>query len=180
MGLRRTGRFVALLFLGSIGFMGLASPLFAAAPLVATPLSVVLAAEQPPPGVVFEIVDRNEAALKQALPWVAKAAGQLRERFPQLPMAVVSHGREMFALKESARSENADVHDLAQRLGQEQGIPIHVCETHAGWRGLVPEDFPKYIDVAPAGPVQIRNYLDLGYVLVKAPRNTTTGLPSTP
>lgn len=169
MGFRYFSRFFTAL---ALCLMGLAVPVFAASTSNATPLETVLAAEQPPQGVVFEIVDRDERALHRALPWVAEAAKRLRARFPGLSMAVVSHGREMFALKESARAENAEVHDLAQQLGRQEGIPIHVCETHAGWRGAVPEDFPKYIDVASTGPAQIRDYQALGFVLVKAPRTS--------
>lgn len=172
MGLCRRRCFTILLVLGLWGPGHLS---LAAAPLPAVALETVLAAEMAPPGVVFEIVDRDEAALKRALPWVVGAAQRLRARFPQLQMAVVSHGREMFALREQSRGEHAEVHDLAQRLGQEQGIPINVCETHAGWRGVMPEDFPKYIDVAPTGPTQVRNYMDLGYVLVKVPRAAVLG-----
>lgn len=151
---------------------GLITPAHAASPTGALTLEKVLAADQAPPGVVFEIVDRDEGALKHALPWVSEAAGRLRARFPGLSMAVVSHGREMFALQASARTENAAVHDLAEQLRKEQGISVHVCETHAGWRGVVPEDFPKYIDVSATGPAQIRDYQALGYVLVKAPRSS--------
>jgi intracellular sulfur oxidation DsrE/DsrF family protein len=50
---------------------------------------------------------------------------------------------------------------------REQHIPVHVCETYAGWRGVGAEAFPDYVNVAPAGPAQVNNYLSLGYVLVK-------------
>ncbi|MEW6678716.1 MAG: hypothetical protein AB1421_12420 [Pseudomonadota bacterium] len=158
-------------------FPGAVLPALAAAPAVALTVDAVLSAHPAPPGVVFEIADRDGAALKRALPWVAEAAARLRERHPNLSMAVVSHGREMFAFQESARAENPEVHDLARQLGQGQGIPIHVCETHAGWRGVMPEDFPGYIDVAPTGPAQVRSYLELGYVLVKVPRNIVPAKP---
>ena len=138
-----------------------------------TSLDALLASDRPPPGVVFEIADRDEAALGHALPWVAAAAKKLRTKFPQLSMAVVSHGREMFALQESARGGNAEAHRLARQLAEEDDIPIHVCGTHAGWRGVVPEDFPKYVDVAPAGPTQVRNYEALGYQLIIVPRAAT-------
>lgn len=173
-------RFLALLALALLPLLGLMQHAHGASQASSTSVEALLAAGLAPSGVVFEIVDRDEAALKRALPWVAEAANRLRSRFPQLPMAVVSHGREMFALKDSARAENPEVHDLAQRLGKDQGIPIHVCETHAGWRGVLPEDFPKYIDVAPTGPAQVRSYLDLGYALVKVPRTSVMGRPPMP
>lgn len=129
-------------------------------------LQAILAQTSAPSGVVFEIADRDPEALNHALPWVIEAAKQLRQRFPKLEMAVVSHGQEMFALQKSAQSANAQPHALARQLVKQEGIPVHVCETYAGWRGVGPEAFPDYIDVAPAGPAQVNNYLALGYTRI--------------
>jgi len=94
----------------------------------------------------------------------------LKTRFPDLPMALVTHGQEMFALQSGARESNAAIHRLAESLSRDDGIPVHVCETYAGRRGLAAEDFPAYIDVAPTGPTQIRNYEALDYVRLVVPR----------
>lgn len=144
----------------------LISPAFAA-PFT---LDGLLARESSPPGVVFEIVDRNPGALEMALPWVKQAAQRLKTRFPGLPMALVTHGQEMFALQSGKRAGNQAVHQIAQSLSRDDGIPVHVCETHAGRRGLAAEDFPAYVDVAPEGPAQIRNYEALDYVRLVVPR----------
>jgi hypothetical protein len=45
-------------------------------------------------------------------------------------------------------------------------VPVHVCETHAGWYGVTAEDFPDYVNVAPTGPGQIQLYEALGFYLV--------------
>ena len=45
-------------------------------------------------------------------------------------------------------------------------VPVHVCETHAGWYGVSAEDFPDYVDVAPTGPGQIELYRELDYQLI--------------
>ena len=138
-----------------------------------TSLETVLAQHSAPAGVVFEIVDRDPAALELALPWVKQAAERLKTRHPQLPMALVTHGQEMFALQASQRDRNPQVHQLVESLGRDQGIPVHVCETYAGWRGLGAEHFPAYVDVAPSGPAQLRNYEMLDYVRVVVPRAAT-------
>lgn len=147
--------------LGLLALSGVAG----AAPLTLDELLVRPAA---PPGVVFEIVDRDPHALDVTLPWVKLAAQRLRARFPAVPMALVTHGQEMFALP--ACESNPAIHQLAQSLSREQGIPVHSCETHAGWRGLAAEDFPAYIAVAPSGPAQIRNYEALDYVRLMGSR----------
>lgn len=132
-------------------------------------LDQVLARPMPPPGVVFEIVDRDPRALEVALPWVKDASQRLKKRFPALPMALVTHGQEMFALQSSKRDASPAVHQLAETLSHD-GIPVHVCETYAGWRGIGAESFPAYVDVAPEGPAQIRNYEALDYVRLVVPR----------
>lgn len=126
----------------------------------------VLALPKAPPGVVFEIVSANESELEQAIPKVTRYLNQLRQRFPQLPIAVVTHGREMFALQSNKRGAAAQVHAGVESLSKND-IPVHVCETYAGMRGIGAEAFPSYVDVAPSGPSQIKSYLELGYLLIK-------------
>jgi len=137
------------------------------------PVDGVLARTAAPPGIVFEIVDRDPRALELALPWVSQAAQRLKARFPGLPMALVTHGQEMFALQRGSQESNAAIHRLAERLSRDDGIPVHVCGTYAGRRGLAPEDFPDYIDFAAAGPTQIRDYEALDWVRLVVPKAAT-------
>lgn len=127
----------------------------------------LLGQKQPPPGVVFEIVTGDPQALRWAIPQVADYAQRLRERFPKLEIAVVSHGQEMFELQADRRAAESEVHAQVEQLVKQQHIPVHVCETYAGWRGVSAEAFPAYVNVAPAGPAQVNHYMDLGYVRVK-------------
>jgi hypothetical protein len=153
-------------WIGLFALVALAGPA-AAAPAT---LEELLARPVAPAGVVFEIVDRDPGALDVALPWVKAAAQRLKARHPGLPMALVTHGQEMFALQTGKRAENEAIHQIVQSLSRDDGIPVHVCETYAGRRGLAAEDFPAYIDVAPTGPAQIRNYEMLDYVRLVVPR----------
>lgn len=125
----------------------------------------ILSETQPPFGVVFEIVEGDETALEWAIPEVNRYVQQLRERFPDIPLAVVSHGSEQFGLMESRQAENAEVHSTVKSLVASD-VPVHVCGTHASWRGKSADDFPDYVDVAPAGPTEIRNYQAMGFELV--------------
>lgn len=136
-------------------------------------LEALLARKAAPPGVIFEIVDRDPKALELALPWVKQAAQRLKARFPKVPMALVTHGQEMFALQTKKRADNQAIHQIAQSLSHDDGIQVHVCETYANRRGLGTEDFPAYVDVAPEGPAQIRNYEALDYVRLVVPRAAT-------
>jgi intracellular sulfur oxidation DsrE/DsrF family protein len=118
-------------------------------------LEEVLARTEPPAGAVFEI---------------KQASARIRQRFPGVPMALVTHGQEMFALQSNSKERNAAVHEQVQSLSRDQGIPVHVCETYAGWKGLGPEAFPSYVDVAPSGPSQINNYVALDYLRLVVPK----------
>lgn len=136
----------------------------------ANTLDEILAKTTPPAGVVFEIADRDPQALEFALPWVKQAAERIKQRFPGVPMALVTHGQEMFALQSNYKEKNAAVHEQVKSLKQDQGIPVHVCETYAGWKGIGPEAFPSYVDVAPSGPSQVNNYVALDYLRLVVPR----------
>lgn len=128
-------------------------------------LQRVLNQSRAPDGVVFEIVESDEEALQRILPRVRKATEQIRERFPKTDFAVVSHGREEFALQTQYQQSLPVIHQQVQSL-VEDDIPVHVCETHAGWYGVTAEDFPDYVDVAPTGPGQINLYIEMGYELI--------------
>ena len=125
----------------------------------------LLSLAEAPHGVVFEIVEADEAALEELLPQVREAIEKIRARFPQTEFAVVSHGREEFALQTQYQAENAEIHQQVLSLVAED-VPVHVCETHAGWYGVTAEDFPEYVNVSPTGPGQIRLYEELGYELI--------------
>ena len=128
-------------------------------------VDALLARVESPHGVVFEIVEADEAALEELLPLVRDAIKRIRARFPGTEFAVVSHGREELALQTQYQGEHAAIHQQVQALVAAD-VPVHVCETHAGWYGVTAEDFPDYVNVAPTGPGQVRLYEELGYELI--------------
>ena len=128
-------------------------------------VDALLIRAESPHGVVFEIVEVDEAALEDLLPQVRDAIKKIRARFPDTEFAVVSHGREEFALQTQYQGEHADIHQQVQALVAAD-VPVHVCETHAGWYGVTAEDFPDYVNVAPTGPGQVQLYEELGYELI--------------
>ena len=128
-------------------------------------VDALLARTESPYGVVFEIVEADEAALEELLPLVRDAIKRIRARFPGTEFAVVSHGREEFALQTQYQGEHAAIHQQVQALVAAD-VPVHVCETHAGWYGVTAEDFPDYVNVVPTGPGQVRLYEELGYDLI--------------
>lgn len=119
-----------------------------------------------PAGVVFEIIESREAMLGQRLLEIRRDIERLHEKFPGLAVAIVSHGREQFALTQANASRYAKTHSLVQQLVDDEDTPVHICGTHAGWFDVMPEDFPAYVDVSPSGPAQINDYEELGYELI--------------
>lgn len=134
-------------------------------------LAELLAQARPPAGVVFEIVSADERALDWALPQVTGYAERLRARFPGVPIAVVTHGNEQFALRADSGARFAGLHEQVRSLRARQDAPVHICGAYADMRGVGPEAFPKYVDVAPSGPSQIRGYEELGYKRVRVTRS---------
>ncbi len=128
-------------------------------------VDALLTRTESPHGVVFEIVEADETALEDLLPQVRNAIKKIRARFPDTEFAVVSHGREEFALQTQYQGEHAAIHRQVQALVAAD-VPVHVCETHAGWYGVTAEDFPDYVNVAPTGPGQVQLYEELGYELI--------------
>ena len=114
----------------------------------------------------FDVTVRHDDALDWAMPAINKFVIQLRKRFPDIGLAVVTHGSEQFGLMTSEQKEMPAVHTTVQSLVAE-GVPVHVCGTHASWYGKDANDFPDYVDVSPAGPTEINNYEDMGYALVR-------------
>jgi intracellular sulfur oxidation DsrE/DsrF family protein len=124
----------------------------------------ILAQPSSPPGVVFEIVSGKADALRWALPAVNAYIKQLHSRFPELDIAVVSHGDEQFALMADKQKEYQTEHNTVRSLTGKQGVSVHVCATYASWRNIDPEAFPDYVHVAEAGPAKINDYKNLGYI----------------
>ncbi|MDH5445744.1 MAG: DsrE family protein [Gammaproteobacteria bacterium] len=130
-----------------------------------TSIDRILAEKNAPPGVVIEIVTGDRDGLAWALPLARDYIKSLRKRFPGLTVAIVTHGREQFALQKTKNKSKKKIHSLTQTLKKED-VPVHLCGTFAGWEGLSDEDFPAYVDVAAAGPAQINDYLALDYKLI--------------
>ena len=122
-----------------------------------------------PVGVVFEIISDEYGLLGKLLSSVKQDIHRLRERFPDLPIAVVSHGSEQFDLMSENRTTHEKTHGLVKELVSSNDIEVHVCGTHAEWYGKTPEDFPDYVDVSASGPAQINDYISLGYEVIILP-----------
>lgn len=126
-------------------------------------LQSVFARDTAPPGVVFEIVDWEEEYLATAIPWLKQQIVALRNQYPGLNVAVVSHGREQFALLKDTEAAFPEIHSGARRLISDHDVKLELCLGHANMRGFSKSDFPEYVDIEASGPSQIAVYEALGY-----------------
>jgi len=129
----------------------------------------ILTQKTKPSGVLFEIVSDESDLLGQLLPTLKADIVKLRKRFPGLPVAIVTHGTEQFALTTKNRSNESRTHAMVEELVKSDNVDVHVCGTHAEWYGVTPEDFPDYVDVTAAGPAQIDDYEAMDYEVIVLP-----------
>ena len=129
-------------------------------------IELILSSSKPPVGVVFEIASGDDNGFKWAVPKVESYAKQLRNKFPEIKLAVVSHGSEQFSLTKGNRKQYSDTHKKVASLVKDKGIEVHVCGNFAAGFGVSKNDFVDYITVADRAPGQIKDYEDAGYVVL--------------
>jgi len=131
-----------------------------------TELSELLTQESPP-GIVIEITSGDPLYLKKIMPELKKDIKNLQKKFTNLPVAIVSHARESLILSNDGSSKHKKLHNQIKDLSDNTNTTIHVCGTYASWFNISESEFPEYINVSPAGPVQVDDYVDLGYIHIE-------------
>lgn len=126
----------------------------------------ILALEKAPVGVLFELMGReNGKYLPEGLKKVEAYENQLKSKFSDIKVAVVTHGAEQFELTIENAEKQSKTHDIVKRITAEN-VPVHVCSNHASWRGKSEKDFPDYVLASSGAGNQMREYQDQGYILV--------------
>ncbi|MDJ0880739.1 MAG: DsrE family protein [Gammaproteobacteria bacterium] len=130
----------------------------------------LLKAPESPGGVVIELLDWGEKSWQWATPAIAKIRKQLQTRFPQIDIAVVSHGGEQFQLTKNEKHHQPLAIQQLQQLNAE-GVNVHVCGTHSSWQDIPETAYLDFVDVSPSGPAQVNDYIKLGYhhILLRKP-----------
>lgn len=128
-------------------------------------ISYILNSNPAPSGVVFEMLTHEESSWPVALTYIQKSAERLRTKFPDMPVVIVSHGMEEFALVKSSDVANVKVQKKVQSL-LKNNIKVEVCGTFAEWNGYESKDFPEYITVVDQAPVSIDFYEQDGFEVI--------------
>ncbi|WP_018861656.1 MULTISPECIES: hypothetical protein [unclassified Thioalkalivibrio] len=127
----------------------------------------LLEQDELPNGVAFEIVENDRAALSALLPEIQANIWVLRQREPELPIAVVTHGAEQFTLTRAEAVAHGSLHAEIESLVMDDGVNVVVCGTFAGWRDLEPDAFPEHVEVATAAPDRLEELEAAGYTLIR-------------
>ncbi len=134
-------------------------------------VDALLSADEAPAGVVFEILSGQQNAWQWAAPMLKQFQQQLKHKFAQIDIVVVSHGNEQFQLTRENAVNNPQAIDTLQSLSA-QGTNIHVCGVHSGWRDVSEDSYLDFVDVSASGPAQINDYVNLGYkrIILRRPK----------
>ncbi len=119
-----------------------------------------------PEGVLFLVMEQDEDAFQWVLPRVTHYTRQLREKWKDLAVVVLSHGEEMFALTSEYRALYGKLHQDVLTLVSEYDVLFQVCGSYAHYADVAPSEFPDYVDVVPFAPAEIENYRQLEFKII--------------
>ncbi|MDH5368912.1 MAG: DsrE family protein [Gammaproteobacteria bacterium] len=129
-------------------------------------LKQILSSEQAPAGVVFDVATADKEGLNWVVPMVKSYSRQLRNKFPGVKLALVSHGAEQFQLTQSNIQRYINVHRKVKGLIDKEEIQFHICAYNASQSGVKRSAFVTYVDLVDRGPEQISKYQQQGYVVL--------------
>jgi len=127
----------------------------------------LLKQDERPAGVVIEITSGDPLYLKKIIKELQGDITKLQTKFKDLPVAIVSHARESLLLATKETKKHKGFENQIKTLASDNNTTVHVCGTYASWFNVSEEEFPDYINVSPAGPVQVDDYTDMGYILIE-------------
>lgn len=116
-----------------------------------------------PTGVVFELIESDKRTWQWAAPLIKSLRTQLKEKYPDIEIAVVSHGREQFQLTQKRAKYQKQAISILEDLVTQEEVDLHVCGTHSSWYDIDPSSYLDFVDIAVSGPAKINDYINLGY-----------------
>lgn len=126
----------------------------------------LLAGNQQPEGIVFEIMVWEDDSWDWAAPMLKVYVERLRHKYGRLDIALISHGAELFDLTHRAGLENRpSIRQLADL--EAGGVEIYVDGEYARWKRLEQRDFLEFVEVAASASAQLAAYVELGYAPIK-------------
>ena len=126
----------------------------------------LLQSDNTPEGVVFELIENDKKTWEWAAPMLKELRDQLKEKYPNIEIAIVSHGREQFQLIKQRGIRQKEEISILENLVQKKDVDLHVCGTHSSWYDIPESNYIDIVDVAVSGPAKINDYINLDYQLI--------------
>ncbi|RUM81074.1 MAG: hypothetical protein DSZ16_05245 [Candidatus Thioglobus sp.] len=120
-----------------------------------------------PVGVIFELIETDKNTWEWAAPMIEDLRIQLKDKYPNIEIAVVSHGREQFQLLKRRSEKHPKAMSILEDLVRKENVNLYVCGTHSSWFNIEPSNYMDIVDVAESGPAKINDYINLGYQSIK-------------
>lgn len=127
----------------------------------------LIQANNDPEGVIFELIESDKNTWKWAAPMIKDLRMQLKEKYPNIEIAVVSHGQEQFQLLKKRVDRQKGAVSILKDLVQRKDVDLHVCGAHSSWFNISVDDYIDIVDVADSGPAKINDYINLDYQLIQ-------------
>ncbi len=128
-------------------------------------IDVIFSGEQPE-GVLFLVMEQDDEALYWVLPRVTHYTQQLREKWSDLAIVVLSHGDEMLSLTNDLKSLHNELHQAIKKLMADYNVLFQVCGSYASFADIDVSEFPDHIDVVPFAPAEIETYRQMGFKMI--------------
>ena len=125
-------------------------------------VQALIVADLDPDGVVFEIITWKDNSWDWAAPMLQTATRQLRDKYPGIEIALVSHGNELFDLALENNHRLNPAMQTLQSLSEEQ-VDFYVSGDYAKYKHLGTKDFLPFVDVSPSGSAQLQDFINLGF-----------------
>lgn len=126
----------------------------------------IIGKEEAPSGVVLHTREYDEAAFFWVAPRLEYYVLLIREKYPALPLVILSHGDEIISLTTTNAAKYPGVHSIIRRLVEKQGVDFQICGAYAAMNDLDESAYPGYVHVIPSAPSALSDYRDLGYEMI--------------
>lgn len=126
----------------------------------------IIRQDEAPRGVVLHTREYDESAYYWVAPRLEYYVSLIREKYPEIPLVIISHGDEIRSLTISSRPTNQEVHRIIRRLVEEYLVDFQICGAFATMNNLEHTAFPPYVNVVPSAPSALADYRDQGYELI--------------
>ncbi|MEJ2405869.1 MAG: hypothetical protein P8171_16510 [Candidatus Thiodiazotropha sp.] len=127
----------------------------------------LIARDEAPQGVLLHTREYDEDAYIWVAPRLEYYVYLLREKFPDVPVIIISHGDEMRSFTHANRVKYQRVHAAIKHMVEMLEVDFQVCGSFASYNNIDASEFPEYIIVIPSAPAAFTDYRELGYDLIE-------------